>query len=118
MPVGGRESGPNVARLGGDEFTVLLTNMDHPASAGLVAERVLAAIGAPYVFGDVTARVTSSIGIAVYDGQGLNCEDLIKQADTAMYLAKQNGKNTFCFYGDVNPQRTLAELSLVQSRQP
>ena len=115
---GGRENGPNVARLGGDEFTVLLTNLDHPASAGLVAERILAAIGAPYVFGDVTARVTSSIGIAVYDGQGLNCEDLIKQADTAMYLAKQNGKNTFCFYGDVKPQRTVAELSLVQSQQP
>ncbi|MEN9784122.1 MAG: hypothetical protein RJA24_1465, partial [Pseudomonadota bacterium] len=115
---GGRENGPNVARLGGDEFTVLLTNLDHPASAGLVAERVLAAIGAPYVFGDVTARVTSSIGIAVYDGQGLNCEDLIKQADTAMYHAKQKGKNTFCFYGDVKTQRTVAELSLVQSRQP
>ncbi len=115
---GGAENGPNVARLGGDEFTVLLTNLDHPASAGLVAERVLAAIGAPYVFGDVTVRVTSSIGIAVYDGQGLNCEDMIKQADTAMYLAKQKGKNTFCFYGDVNSQRMVAELSLVQSRQP
>jgi PleD family two-component response regulator len=62
--------------------------------------------------------VTSSVGIAIYDGLGLNCEDLIKQADTAMYLAKQKGKNTFCFYGDVTPQRAVAELSLVQSRQP
>jgi diguanylate cyclase (GGDEF)-like protein len=115
---GGRENGPNIARLGGDEFTVLLTNLDHPGSAGLVAERILAAIAAPYVFGDITARVTSSVGIAIYDGLGLNCEDLIKQADTAMYLAKQKGKNTFCFYGDVTPQRAVAELSLVQSRQP
>jgi diguanylate cyclase (GGDEF)-like protein/PAS domain S-box-containing protein len=110
---GGRENGPNIARLGGDEFTVLLTNLDHPGSAGLVAERILAAIAAPYVFGDITARVTSSVGIAIYDGLGLNCEDLIKQADTAMYLAKQKGKNTFCFYGDVTPQRAVAELSLV-----
>lgn len=115
----GKSDSNPVARLGGDEFTALLTPLDHPASAGLVAERIIAAIAAPFVFGDVTARVTTSIGIAVYGGEGLNCEELINQADTAMYRAKQLGKNTHCFYD--KPQsgvRTQPDLSLVQSRQP
>lgn len=106
-----------VARLGGDEFTVLLTHLDHPASAGLVAERIIAAVAAPYVFGDVIARVTTSIGIAVYAGDGLNCDELIRQADMAMYRAKQVGKNTHCYFD--KPQETSPtppELSLVQSR--
>ena len=115
----GKSDSNPVARLGGDEFTALLTPLDHPASAGLVAERIIAAIAAPFVFGDVTARVTTSIGIAVYEGEGLNCEELINQADTAMYRAKQLGKNTHCFYD--KPQagvRAQPDLSLVQSRLP
>jgi diguanylate cyclase (GGDEF)-like protein/PAS domain S-box-containing protein len=88
-----------VARLGGDEFSVLLSHLDHAQSAGLVAGRIIAAVAAPFVFGEVTARVTTSIGIAVYGGEGLNCEDLIRQADAAMYRAKQRGKNTYCFHG-------------------
>lgn|GEM_PF-731933 len=106
------------ARLGGDEFTVLLGGLDQPASAGVVAERMLAAISAPYVFGDVVARVTLSIGIAVYADDGLTCEELMKKADAAMYTAKQQGKNKVCFATKPRPLWTEPELSLVQSRQP
>lgn len=112
------EEQDRAARLGGDEFTVLLGGLDQPASAALVAERMLAAISAPYVFGEVVARVTSSIGIAVYADDGLTCEELMKKADAAMYTAKQQGKNTFCFATEPRPRRTEPSLSLVQSRQP
>lgn len=87
-----------IARLGGDEFTVLLTGLKDAADAESVAKRLLAAISAPYRIGGSEARVTTSIGIAICPADGSSSEQLLKNADAAMYAAKQRGKNASMFF--------------------
>lgn len=87
-----------VARLGGDEFVIKL---DKPASKdeiAVIAKRAIAAINAPMEFGGETIQVGASIGIAVFPVDGQTPDELIRNADTAMYAAKAAGKNTFRFY--------------------
>jgi diguanylate cyclase (GGDEF)-like protein/PAS domain S-box-containing protein len=96
-------SGDSVARLGGDEFAVLLTSVEEPAEAAVVAERLLEQITAPI---DVAARhfsLTASVGIAL-GGSGA---ELLKQADAAMYRAKANGDADYAFYDDELDQAAL-----------
>lgn len=83
-----------LARMGGDEFTVLLPNTDRTA-AEEVAGRLLQAIGQPYQVKGHLFTTTSSIGIAFYPQHGQTVEELIQQADEAMYRAKQGGRNGF-----------------------
>ncbi|MEM1504429.1 PAS domain S-box protein [Domibacillus sp. 8LH] len=83
-----------LARMGGDEFTVLLPNTDRTA-AEEVAGRLLQAIGQPYQVKGHLFTTTSSIGIAFYPQHGQTVEELIQQADEAMYRAKQGGGNDF-----------------------
>lgn len=94
------EAGPriDVSRLGGDEFTVVLNQIDSPASAGLVARRIIGALIKPVVIEGHELVVTPSIGIAVSPDDGSGVEMLLKAADTAMYHAKSAGKNNFLFY--------------------
>ena len=82
-----------IARLGGDEFTVLLTGLCDAGDAEGVAWRLLATIAAPYEVGGSKVRVTASIGIAIFPDAGATSGDLLKNADAAMYAAKQRGKN-------------------------
>jgi diguanylate cyclase (GGDEF)-like protein/PAS domain S-box-containing protein len=105
-------AGDSVARLGGDEFAVLLTSVDEPAEAAIVAERLLEQITAPI---DVAGRhlsVAASIGIALGDCGA----ELLKQADAAMYRAKSHGEADYAFYDDeldqaaLNRFKRLAEL--------
>ena len=86
-----------VARLGGDEFVLLLP--DTPASGAMVvAEKLLANIVKPFQLGTHELAVTPSIGIAMYPSDGRDFETLSKYADTAMYRAKREGRNTYRFY--------------------
>ncbi|WP_424952940.1 putative bifunctional diguanylate cyclase/phosphodiesterase [Deinococcus sp.] len=87
-----------VARLGGDEFTMLLTELSDLASVSAVAHRVLEAVGWDIVIADQVARVTASVGIAMYPDDALDSSGLKRQADVAMYRAKQGGKNNVCFF--------------------
>lgn len=87
-----------IARLGGDEFTVLLTGLNEAAEAESIAGRLMSAISAPYRIGGSEARVTTSIGIAICPADGSSSEQLLKNADTAMYAAKKRGKNACVFY--------------------
>ena len=92
-----------VARLGGDEFVVLLTHLsrDAPAAAdnaGKVAEKVRAAIDAPYELGPCTFQTSSSVGMEMFQGRDIDFDALLKRADTAMYQAKSGGKNRVCRY--------------------
>lgn len=87
-----------VARLGGDEFTMLLTELTDPAAFSAVAHRVLKAVGQDIMIGDQVARVTASVGIAMYPADALDSSGLKRQADAAMYRAKQGGKNNVCFF--------------------
>ena len=87
-----------ISRLGGDEFTILLTRLKRPEDAATVAGRVLAAVGRPYVLGGQQVTITASVGIAAYPQDGEKIEELLRCADTAMYQAKQQGKNTYRFH--------------------
>lgn len=88
----------SVARMGGDEFTVLLPDLSEPKDAERVAQRILAALHEPLQAGQEQIFTTTSIGIAVYPFDGRDQAALLKSADTAMYYAKQQGKNRFHFY--------------------
>lgn len=98
--IGIDESNACVSRLGGDEFTILLSEIAHPEDAAKVAQRIIEAIPQPMNLADQEVFVTTSIGISVFPIDGRDPETLIKNADTAMYHAKENGRNNFQFYMD------------------
>jgi diguanylate cyclase (GGDEF)-like protein/PAS domain S-box-containing protein len=90
----------SIARLGGDEFTVLLEDIQKPEVAAVVAKRVQDAIARSYNLNGHEVYVTPSIGIAIFPRDGHDVEELLKNADTAMYHAKAVGKNNFQFYSE------------------
>lgn len=89
-----------VARLGGDEFTILLENLSEAQDANIVAEKILKAMQAPFVFGSHALAVSTSIGIVVSDGSDTNADDLMHKADAAMYQSKRIGRNRVTVHGD------------------
>jgi diguanylate cyclase (GGDEF)-like protein len=89
-----------VARLGGDEFAVLLDGIDQAADAMQVAQRIREAVLRPFVLSALTdeANITASIGIALNDAD-TEAESLLREADQAMYAAKQQGGNNVRLFG-------------------
>jgi len=87
-----------VARFGGDEFTILLSEIRSVQNAAAVARRLLEAFRQPFSVGQHELFITASIGIAIYPHDGTDAETLLKNADIAMYNAKERGKNMFQFY--------------------
>ena len=94
----GMREGDTVARLGGDEFTILINPLSAAKAAGTAAEHVIAALSRPFVIENVENVVTASIGIAVYPSDGDNAEELMREADTAMYRAKAGGRGNYVFF--------------------
>jgi len=86
------------ARLGGDEFIVLLPRADGASSVGLVAQKILDCIVEPIVLQDHTLFVTASIGVSMFPSDGADPETLLRNADMAMYRAKEQGANRFEFF--------------------
>lgn len=82
-----------VARLGGDEFVLLLPSVNKPEDALLVGEKIRHVIALPYVLETCTARISASIGVALFPTHGNDDAELTKSADQAMYLAKKRGGN-------------------------
>jgi len=80
--------GDTVCRYGGDEFVIILTDINALESATRLTEKVLTRLSASYLLYDHIVEITASIGIALYQAEGQNSNDLIKKADIAMYLAK------------------------------
>ncbi len=109
-----RES-DTVARLGGDEFTVVLEGQHRPEFAGLVAQSILEALAAPYRIGGREIFMTASIGIVVYPLDGDIVDDLVRDADTAMYAAKEAGRNNFQFFTPELRAQTTERLKLIDS---
>jgi len=89
-----------IARVGGDEFTGILAEVGSPADAVLVAEKIIAAVASPFDVEGEQVHIGASIGISLYPLDSTDQEDLIQLADTAMYKAKDAGRNCFCFHGD------------------
>ncbi len=101
-----------VSRLGGDEFTVVLNNIDEPATAGTIAERLLESLKMPMVIEGHEVVVTPSVGIALAPQDASNVEDLLKLADTAMYHAKSGGRSKYSFYSSSMKGTGVGRLKL------
>lgn len=95
-----KEEGHSLARLGGDEFTVLLTNLCDVHDAEKIAHRMMAGLAQPFVIEEHEIFVTASVGIAIFPVDGDTVDALLKNADSAMYHAKEEGRNNFQFYSN------------------
>ncbi len=91
-------AGDVVARLGGDEFAVMMEGLHGPREVESIAEGLLGVIAEPFHIADRRLSVTTSIGIAMFPGDTPDVQLLLKNADIAMYQAKESGKNTFKFF--------------------
>ncbi|WP_246599014.1 bifunctional diguanylate cyclase/phosphodiesterase [Methylogaea oryzae] len=90
-----------VARLGGDEFTVILAQLEGLETLDRICRDILERLGQPYALGSETAYVSVSIGITLYPDDSGEIEQLVKNAEQAMYAAKAQGKNRFCYFTSV-----------------
>jgi diguanylate cyclase (GGDEF)-like protein/PAS domain S-box-containing protein len=101
-----------VSRQGGDEFVILLPEVAHAADAAITAEKILTELKKTHSIGEHRLHVTVSIGVSTYPGSGDDAESLIKNADTAMYHAKQSGRNNYQFYKPDMSLRAVERQSL------
>jgi diguanylate cyclase (GGDEF)-like protein len=93
--------GDTVARLGGDEFMVLLPDVSNVEAAVRAAERTLKAFKKAFDLKDRKIHITASIGIAIHPGDGEDAETLTRNADTAMYAAKEESRDTFKLFSQL-----------------
>ena len=101
-----------VARLGGDEFTILLTEIKYVRDTTIVAQRIMELFSRAFEVKGHEIFVSFSIGIAVFPYNGENATSLLKNADTAMYHAKRNGRNNFQFYTESMNAFTVERFSV------
>jgi diguanylate cyclase (GGDEF)-like protein/PAS domain S-box-containing protein len=104
-----------VSRQGGDEFVVLLSEMAQAEDAAITARRMLLAVADAHCLDEHELHVTASIGVSVYPDDGLNAETLIKNADTAMYQAKENGRQRYQFFKPAMNVRAVERQSIEES---
>ena len=103
-----------VGRLGGDEFLVLLREIARPEDAAVVARKIIEAVGRPINLAHGEAQVGCSIGIALLGENSPDLESMLRAADTAMYAAKDAGRNTFQFYNASFYERVQRRVTLEQ----
>ena len=109
---GRSQSDLQLARLGGDEFTILLNDVRSAEEAEVIAQRITKAIKRPIIQDGHEFVITSSIGIANYPEDGTDIDTLVKNADTAMYHAKDTGKNSHRMFSGTMSVRSLEHLEL------
>jgi diguanylate cyclase (GGDEF)-like protein/PAS domain S-box-containing protein len=110
----GREQ-DTVARLGGDEFLITLTQVKDLTDVAVAAERLMDAMTAPVVVQGHSLKISCSIGVSIFPEHGTDCETLIKNADAAMYCAKDSGRNNFQFFAEDMNAQAVERLSLENS---
>ena len=104
--------GDTVARLGGDEFVILLDRLDRAEDASLVARKVLSTLRQPFTIANRELYIGVSIGISIFPQDGEDSDKLVRNADIAMYRAKQLGKNLFQFYTEALSQTANYKMEL------
>jgi diguanylate cyclase (GGDEF)-like protein/PAS domain S-box-containing protein len=110
----GREQ-DTIARIGGDEFLIVLTGLKDATDAAVAAERLMDAIVGEYSIQGQALHLTCSLGISIFPEQGTDTETLIKNADTAMFNAKESGRNGFRFFTQDIDNQALERLTLENS---
>lgn len=110
--------GDTVARLGGDEFVILLANVgkDEKYAATVseqIAKKILSSLNQPYLLDGITYQSTASMGITLFHGDSISCDELMKQADLAMYQSKEMGRNSLSFF-DPEMESSLKERSMLE----
>jgi len=101
-----------VSRQGGDEFVILLSEIAYPEDAATSANKILHSLSVPHSIEGQDLHIDGSIGISVYPEDGADAETLIKNADTAMYHAKENGRNNFQFFKAEMNEKAVERQSL------
>ena len=104
--------GDTVARFGGDEFTLLIPKIDHIEDAAKIAQKILETLKIPFSIADHELFVTTSVGISIYPIDGSDPETLVRNADTAMYRAKDQGRDNYQLYAPAMNARALERLAL------
>lgn len=104
--------GDSVARLGGDEFTVMVPEIESMEGLMVLAQRINEAISEPISIGSHELYISTSIGISIYPDDGMSSEDLIKNADAAMYRVKADGRGSFHRYTDSLHHDSVRELTI------
>ena len=108
-------SSDTVSRQGGDEFVVLLSEMEQSEDAAITARRMLHSVAEAHSINDRDLHITTSIGVSVFPDDGLDAETLIKNADTAMYQAKENGRQSYQFFKSGMNVRAVERQSIEES---
>ena len=106
-----RES-DTVGRLSGDEFVIILPDMASSGDVTIVAAKILEKISEVFVINDMEVYITASIGISIFPQDGSNVEDLLKNADAAMYFAKEQGRNNYQFYSSAINGSLIEEIRI------
>ena len=102
-----------VARLGGDEFTVILTGVQHTEDVQQIAQKITTRLAEPFTLGGELVQVSGSIGITLYPFDATTPENLVRNADQAMYAAKHAGRGGFRFFADDMQQEAIERIRLV-----
>ena len=101
-----------VARLGGDEFTILLEDLKAPDDATVVADRILAELAEPFDLLGQEVYVSTSIGITQSSGSYDSPQDMLRDADIAMYCAKSRGRSRFSVFDDSMREKAVIRLQM------
>lgn len=104
-----------ISRLGGDEFLVLLTDLERPQDTVRIADKVLGALTRPFSLEGHTVRISASMGIGFFPEDGEDFDTLFRKTDTAMYAAKEKGRDKFMFFHGEMDQKIRARLDLENS---
>ena len=107
-----RES-DTVARLGGDEFTVILSELHDTGPVETIAQHIIGKLVDPFVLGDEVAYVSASIGVTFYPNDALDVQQLLRNADQAMYVAKNSGRNRFSYFTSSMQEAAQSRLRLL-----